>query len=131
MAAQAAWATDFLENATQRISLDTRTKVNEALSSLRQIVEMQSKSSTSMDARFPYRRQMPTKGLRALAMPPVHSTVSALRNIKGMVISPKDFKETYNIFKVIKRRQRLILMTAHHIRSTDVFAFSNKSSPAA
>ena len=84
MSAQAAWASDFLEEAVQRTSLrDSSPKIDEALASLRHIVGLQNKFANNPESRFPHRKQIPLVGLKGLAMPPVNAVVSVLRTIKG------------------------------------------------
>ena len=85
MSAQAAWASNFLEDAVQRTSLrDTSPSIDEALSSLRQIVEMQHRSTSAPESRFSHRKKLPPNGLKGLEMPPVDSVVAAIRMLRGM-----------------------------------------------
>ena len=86
MSAQAAWASNFLEDAVQRTSLrDTSPSIDEALSSLRKIVEMQHNLPSAAESMFSHRKKLPPNGLKGLEMPPVDSVVAALRMVKGIV----------------------------------------------
>lgn len=84
MGAHTVFASEFLESAVQRTSLrDTSPKMEAALSSLRQIVNMQNQfSTTTREIRFPYRKQLPQNGLKGLSMPPANVVVSTLRTMK-------------------------------------------------
>jgi len=84
LAAHAAFATTFLENAVERTSLrDLSPDMSDAVLSLQQIVGMQSRRSASQELRFPHQKPLPKGGLRELPMPPMPVVISMLREIKG------------------------------------------------
>ena len=84
LAAHTAFASEFLENAVQRTSLrDANPSISSALSSLREIVRMQTLPSTAHEHPFRHRRPLPRGGLKELPMPPVQLVVSMLRDVKG------------------------------------------------
>jgi len=83
MAAQTAFASEFLEKAVTRTSLrELSPDMETALSSLQQIVNMQNRKGTRETNRFPHAKPLPRGGLRELPMPPTQHVVSILREIK-------------------------------------------------
>ncbi|GKT69762.1 fungal specific transcription factor domain-containing protein [Colletotrichum tofieldiae] len=81
------FASDFIESAVQRTSLqDVAPNMHAALSSLRQIVSMQSKTSTR-EFRFRTQQPLPPGGLTDLPMPPMNAVVALLKHMKGVVPS--------------------------------------------
>ncbi|KAL0937838.1 fungal specific transcription factor domain protein [Colletotrichum truncatum] len=80
------FASDFIENAVQRTSLqDVPPNMHAALSSLRQIVSMQNKISSTREFRFRTQQPLPPGGLPELPMPPMNAVVALLKHMK---ISP-------------------------------------------
>lgn len=84
LAAQTAFASDFLEHAVQRTSLrDVSPTIEAALSNLHQLVDMQTHRSISHGPRFPLQQPIPSGGLSKLPLPPMESVVQLLRRLKG------------------------------------------------
>ncbi|KAL3470426.1 hypothetical protein BJX99DRAFT_49709 [Aspergillus californicus] len=84
MATQSAYASDFLETAVSRSPLQMSvSKVNAALSTLKQLVTMQD-HQVSSTRDFPSSKQKPLSGcdLREMAMPPVNVVLPLLRKAK-------------------------------------------------
>ncbi|GKT62190.1 fungal specific transcription factor domain-containing protein [Colletotrichum tofieldiae] len=78
------FASDFIESAVQRTSLqDVAPNMHAALSSLRQIVSMQSKTSTR-EFRFRTQQPLPPGGLTDLPMPPMNAVVALLKHMKDV-----------------------------------------------
>lgn len=78
------FASDFIENAVQRTSLqDVPPNMHAALSSLRQIVSMQNKVSSTKEFRFRSQQPLPPGGLPDLPMPPMNAVVALLKHMKG------------------------------------------------
>ncbi|KAL4929699.1 putative C6 transcription factor [Aspergillus undulatus] len=84
MASQSVYASDFLQTAVSRSPLQmSASKINSALSTLKQLVSMQ-------DTQVPSAREFPRKkhkglsdcDLRELVMPPMHVVIPLLRNAK-------------------------------------------------
>ncbi|KZL66005.1 fungal specific transcription factor domain-containing protein [Colletotrichum tofieldiae] len=87
LTAHTMFASDFIESAVQRTSLqDVAPNMHAALSSLRQIVSMQSKTSTR-EFRFRTQQPLPPGGLTDLPMPPMNAVVALLKHMKGVVPS--------------------------------------------
>ncbi|THC92078.1 hypothetical protein EYZ11_008459 [Aspergillus tanneri] len=85
LAAHSAYASEFLESAVSRSALAMSTpKINAALSTLKQIVNMQDPQShpSPREVRLPNQRAMPSSGLRDLAMPPIQVVLPLLRKLK-------------------------------------------------
>ncbi len=77
LAAHTAFASELLEHAVERTSLrDQNPRMSSAVSSLRQIVSMQTKPAASHMLRFHHQKPLPRGGLRELPMPPVQLVVS-------------------------------------------------------
>ncbi|KAG7083834.1 fungal specific transcription factor domain-containing protein [Colletotrichum scovillei] len=83
LTAHTMFASDFIEDAVQRTSLqDVAPNMQAALSSLRQIVAMQSKASSNRDFRFRTHQPLPPGGLPELPMPPMNAVVALLKHMK-------------------------------------------------
>lgn len=61
-------------------------KIEAALSTLKQIVNMQDQQPASRGVTFKHQKAIPRSGLRDLKMPPVQVIVELLRTIKGLFI---------------------------------------------
>ncbi|OHX01015.1 fungal specific transcription factor domain-containing protein, partial [Colletotrichum incanum] len=87
LTAHTMFVSEFIESAVQRTSLqDVAPNMHAALSSLRQIVSMQSKTSTR-EFRFRTQQSLPPGGLTDLPMPPMNAVVALLKHMKGVVLS--------------------------------------------
>ncbi|RBA22532.1 hypothetical protein FPRO05_00879 [Fusarium proliferatum] len=76
------YASDFFQTVLgQSPAADTSTRVNAALSSLKQMIEIN--SYRSMGDRIPSRRETQNDGIRDLAMPPLQSVLTILRELKA------------------------------------------------
>lgn len=85
LAAHSAYASKFLETAVSQSALQmTSPKIEAALSTLKQIVNMQDQQPASRGLRFRHQKAVPRSGLRELKMPPMQVVVGLLRNIKGL-----------------------------------------------
>ena len=83
LTAHTAFASDFLENAVQRTTLDeVNPNMRAALSNLSQLVDMHKHKSVSHGPRFPLQRPVPPGGLSKLPMPPMHVVVHQLKELK-------------------------------------------------
>ncbi|XHF99239.1 hypothetical protein AWENTII_002745 [Aspergillus wentii] len=85
LAAHSAYASQFLETAVSRGALQTSSpKINEALYTLKQIVNMQDNQahSSSREVRFPNKTSIPGSKLQNLTLPPTEVVVSLLRTLK-------------------------------------------------
>ncbi|EFQ26850.1 fungal specific transcription factor domain-containing protein [Colletotrichum graminicola M1.001] len=83
LTAHTMFASDFIEDAVQRTSLrDVPPNMHAALSSLRQIVTMQSKVSSTREFRFRTQQLPPPGGLTDLPMPPMNAVVALLKHMK-------------------------------------------------
>ncbi|KAK2054590.1 fungal-specific transcription factor domain-containing protein [Colletotrichum caudatum] len=83
LTAHTMFASDFIEDAVQRTSLqDVPPNMHAALSSLRQIVTMQSKTSGTREFRFRTQQAPPPGGLTDLPMPPMNAVVALLKHMK-------------------------------------------------
>ncbi|KAK2025159.1 fungal-specific transcription factor domain-containing protein [Colletotrichum zoysiae] len=83
LTAHTMFASDFIEDAVQRTSLqDVPPNMHAALSSLRQIVTMQSKTSGTREFRFRTQQPPPPGGLTDLPMPPMNAVVALLKHMK-------------------------------------------------
>ncbi|KAI8400669.1 hypothetical protein FOFC_19517 [Fusarium oxysporum] len=81
MKAATVYASDFFQTVLgQSPAADTSTRVNAALSSLKQMIEIN--SYRSMADRMPSRREIQNDGIRDLAMPPLQSVLTILRELK-------------------------------------------------
>lgn len=88
LAAQAAFASELLENAvTRTLPHDLEPDMQSALSSLHQIVSMQNRPSAH-ESRFVNAKPLPKGGIRELPMPPAQAVIAVLRDLKGSSISP-------------------------------------------
>ncbi|KLO83436.1 uncharacterized protein Y057_1085 [Fusarium fujikuroi] len=75
------YASDFFQTVLGHSpAADTSTRVNAALSSLKQMIEIN--SYRSMGDRIPSRRETQNDGIRDLAMPPLQSVLAILRELK-------------------------------------------------
>ena len=84
MAAHTAFATTFVADAVGRTSLrDLSPDMSSAVSSLQQLVDMQSRRSVGRETRLPNQRPLPKGGLKEMPMPPMPVVVGLLREIKG------------------------------------------------
>ncbi|KAL3297039.1 fungal specific transcription factor domain-containing protein [Colletotrichum asianum] len=84
LTAHTMFASDFIENAVQRTSLqDVPPNMHAALSSLRQIVSMQNKVSSTKEFRFRSQQPLPPGGLPDLPMPPMNAVVALLKHMKA------------------------------------------------
>lgn len=82
MKAATVYASDFFQTVLgQSPAADTSTRVNAALLSLKQMIEIN--SYRSMGDRIPSRRETQNDGIRDLAMPPLQSVLTSLRELKG------------------------------------------------
>lgn len=106
LAAHSVYAREFLESAVSRSTPEVLSspKISEALSSLRQIVEMQDKRREN----DPQRAQFPNQGgkrgdrcdIRELEMPPLSVVLNVLRKVKGMYrVASGDFSLANNLRK--------------------------------
>ncbi|KAI0008215.1 hypothetical protein F4779DRAFT_588482 [Xylariaceae sp. FL0662B] len=90
LAAHTAFASEFLENAVQRTPLlqqGTSSKIDAALSSLRQIVDMQNRSrhaagGSSCESRWSSQKPVPRTSLKDLPLPPMTLVVDLLKGMK-------------------------------------------------
>ncbi|KAJ0166254.1 putative transcriptional regulatory protein PB24D3.01 [Colletotrichum tanaceti] len=83
LTAHTMFASDFIESAVQRTSLqDVAPNMHAALSSLRQIVSMQSRTSSTREFRFRTQQPLPPGGLADLPMPPMNAVVALLKHMK-------------------------------------------------
>ncbi|KAE8348322.1 hypothetical protein BDV28DRAFT_143800 [Aspergillus coremiiformis] len=85
LAAQSAYASEFLETAVSRSALQLSSpKISAALSTLKQLVSMQDHQAhpASREVRFPNQKAIPSSGLRNLSMPPVQVVLPILRRLK-------------------------------------------------
>ncbi|KAK2038034.1 fungal-specific transcription factor domain-containing protein [Colletotrichum somersetense] len=83
LTAHTMFASEFIEDAVQRTSLqDVPPNMHAALSSLRQIVTMQSKTSGTREFRFRTQQPPPPGGLTDLPMPPMNAVVALLKHMK-------------------------------------------------
>ncbi|KAF6815489.1 fungal specific transcription factor domain-containing protein [Colletotrichum musicola] len=84
LTAHTMFASEFIENAVQRTSLqDLPPNMHAALSSLRQIVSMQNKVSSLREMRFRTQQPLPPGGLPDLPMPPMNAVVALLKHMKA------------------------------------------------
>ena len=81
-AAQAVFASEFLQEAVTRTPLQQESRLESAVKSLHQIVAMQNRSS-SQESRLEHVKPLPPGGFRELPMLPVELVVSFLRQIKS------------------------------------------------
>jgi hypothetical protein len=80
---QANFASEFLEHAVERTSLsDINPKMNEALSTLKQLVQLGNQRSISHGPRFPLQRPVPQGGVTKLSLPPQHIVTALLKENK-------------------------------------------------
>ena len=90
LAAHSAYAKEFLESAVCHSTPEilSSPKISEALSSLRRLVEMQSKRVEPDPQRNPFpsqnSRTSPQCDIRELEMPPLPVVLNVLRKVKGM-----------------------------------------------
>ncbi|KAH6973200.1 hypothetical protein BKA56DRAFT_676974 [Ilyonectria sp. MPI-CAGE-AT-0026] len=84
LAAHTTFASEFLEHAVERTSLqDVDPYMREGLANLRQLVELQNRQSISHGPRFPLQQPMPAGGLAQLRMPPMDIVVTLLKSIRA------------------------------------------------
>ncbi|KAF5574542.1 hypothetical protein FPCIR_13554 [Fusarium pseudocircinatum] len=82
MKAATVYASDFFQTVLgQSPAADKSTRVNAALSSLKQMIEINSYRSMA-DRMPPSRREIQNDGIRDLAMPPLQSVLTILRELK-------------------------------------------------
>lgn len=87
LAAHSAYASKFLETAVSQSALQMSSpKIEAALSTLKQIVNMQDQQPTSRGVTFRHQKAVPRTGLRDLKMPPTQVVVALLRKIKCMLV---------------------------------------------
>lgn len=89
LAAHSAYAKEFLESAVSHSTPEmfSSPKINEALSSLKQIVEMQSKQRDAGTQRGQLSSRLGTRcDIRELEMPPLPVVLTVLKKAKGMNI---------------------------------------------
>ncbi|KAM6534362.1 hypothetical protein FALCPG4_004003 [Fusarium falciforme] len=83
MTAAAIFASEFVESAVgRRPTCSSNSPVKAALSSLKQMTEME--NCQSSEVLLPHRKATLKGGLRGLAMPPVQTVLSMLREMKGL-----------------------------------------------
>lgn len=88
LTAHTAFATDFLEHAVQRTTLDeVSPRMRTALSNLSQLVAMQKNKSVSHGPRFPLQKPLPPGGLSELPMPPMQVVVHLLKEVKSVSLN--------------------------------------------
>ncbi|RKK99415.1 hypothetical protein BFJ70_g17510 [Fusarium oxysporum] len=84
IAQQTSFASDLLEHAVERTSLnDVSPKMWEALANLRQLAELQNQQSISHGPRFPLQQPLPKGGLGQLTMPPMDMVVNLLKRVRA------------------------------------------------
>lgn len=85
MAAHAAFARDFLEQAVTNTSLNRQSNpdIQNALVSLQQMVYMHGRKGVSPESRFVHQRSMPRGGYGQLPLPPMDVVLRLLREIKS------------------------------------------------
>lgn len=95
MAAHSAYASKFLETAVSQNAMEMSSpKIGAALSTLRQIVNMQQDQQAQASSRVRLPRQMTIQGagssagLKDLPMPPVQVVLSLCKWATGMFLSP-------------------------------------------
>jgi hypothetical protein len=82
MKAATGYASDFFQIVLgQSPAADTNTRVNAALSSLKQMIEVN--SYRSVEDRMANRREIQNNGISKLTMPPLQSVLTILRELKG------------------------------------------------
>lgn len=87
---QANFASEFLEHAVERTSLsDINPKMNEALSTLKQLVQLGNQRSISHGPRFPLQRPVPQGGVTKLSLPPQHIVTALLKENKRESLEPQ------------------------------------------
>lgn len=86
MATESAYASDFLQIAVSRNPLQMSvSKVNAALSTLKQLVSMQDNQPVSAkEFPLPKRSRLSDCDLRELTMPPMNVVIPLLRKARGM-----------------------------------------------
>lgn len=85
MAAATIFASEFVESAVERRPIcNSNPPVKAALSSLKQITVME--NCQSFEVLLPNKKGTLKGGLKGLAMPPVQSVLSILREINGRII---------------------------------------------
>lgn len=90
MKAATVYASDFFQTVLgQSMAADTSTRVKVAFSSLKQMIEIN--SYRSMADRMPSRRETQNDGIRDLAMPPLQSVLTNLRELKGKLWDRTNF----------------------------------------
>lgn len=86
LAAHTAFASEFLQSAVERTSIlggpGGSPKIDDALSALRRIVDMQNRASTPQESRLLPRRSPARVSLKDLPMPPMSLVVDKLREMK-------------------------------------------------
>lgn len=93
MKAATVYASDFFQTVLgQSPAADTSTHVKAAFSSLKQMMEIN--SYRSMADRIPSLRETNNDGIRDLAMPPLQSVVTILRELKGTLWVRTNFYPT-------------------------------------
>lgn len=85
MAAHTVFASEFLEQAVTSTSLGRQLSpdIQSALASLKQMVLMQDRKSSSHESRFAHQKPMPKGGFSQLPLPPTDVVLKLLREIKG------------------------------------------------
>lgn len=87
MATQSAYASDFLQTAVSKSPLQMSvSKINAALSTLKQLVNIQdSQGSSAREFPAPRHKRLANCDLREFKMPPMHVVIPLLRNAIGML----------------------------------------------
>ncbi|KAL4786954.1 hypothetical protein BJX76DRAFT_364450 [Aspergillus varians] len=83
MATQSAYASDFLQTAVSRNPLQMSvSKINAALSTLKQLVSMQDNQGSAREPAIPKQKRLSDCDLRELSMPPTNVVIPLLRKAK-------------------------------------------------
>ncbi|KAJ3456032.1 hypothetical protein MRS44_016055 [Fusarium solani] len=84
LAVHTSYASELLENAIERTPIDhVNPEMREALSDLKQLIELQKRQSIGRGPRFPLQQHIPVGGLGQLPMPPMDIVVNLLNGIQG------------------------------------------------
>lgn len=125
LAAHSAYAREFLESAFSHSTPEVLSspKINEALSSLRQIVEMQNKQREIDPQRAQFPDQENRLGVRCdvrqLELPPLSAVLTVLRTLKGMVGSVRFI--AYFPLIVLFRASNIVIQWLHSILRNRLF----------
>ncbi|KAF4343945.1 hypothetical protein FBEOM_2102 [Fusarium beomiforme] len=117
MKAATVYASDFFQTVLgSSPTADTNTRVNAALSSLKQLIEMN--SYRALEDRIPNRRQPQKDGIRELEMPPLQSALTILRELKETKLG------TLTIISLFISKDRLIDCCREIYFAVDNFSLS-------